>query len=558
MGWYVFFTLLILLAATATAASFPVQTNSEDLNITLDTDTLSSNSGDFNLTFGGANITLYAINVTLNAPANANTVFYKNRPFTFNFTVSDNAGGTNFSCDLYLNSTLNQSITAANDTITNFNPVNLSRADHAWYTECNSTASDTWIVTVNNTLPVNLSFAAPTDGQVFLGPNGTSVDVQFLATDEDGDSLTYWLYINSTLNASYTTNQTFVFNQGVYNIFFKADDGFGNSTSPNITFTIRDANLSLALQSGVTFTFLPTIGNESGVNLTGQNSTLSGLVAINNEASFNTTLQLSINFVGYYIQRLLEPFTGSIDWYVNDQWRTNSTYNWSVNCMSLNTGEFSGFNISNVQEYEKGRITYSFDTSRTFQYYNGSDWLNQTWNPNCPTTNYIGYNLTARNLSKNMSDYTLINISYYPYQNSSDTLILSALDTSGAQVNSTAVTVSNQSWKQVSVNITTLNTTGIDEVRVYLVNGTATEIKNGFVFLDNLVAYNASSFNTGLTFKAGCNSTYSQASTLSVLPTYTSMCNVNASSNRSIWLWTDYNFPRFGLNYDIYYQGVSS
>ncbi|MBI2134492.1 hypothetical protein HYU09_00745 [Candidatus Woesearchaeota archaeon] len=138
--------------------------------------------------------------VALEKPEVDTTLFFKNRPFTFNFTATDNFGLLDMSCSLYFNNTLNQTNSSvANGTLTNFNPVNLSRNTWQWNVSCTDDSgnvnSSARIAIINNTKPTAPALQTPANNSGFGNlPEFTwnnSID------DDDVDIITYTIEVNN-------------------------------------------------------------------------------------------------------------------------------------------------------------------------------------------------------------------------------------------------------------------------------------------------------------------------------------------------------------------------
>jgi len=138
----------------------------------------------------------------LNDPEPDAILFFKDRPFIFNFTATDNFGLLNISCNLYFNNTLNQTNnTVVNGTKTSWAPINLSRDTWQWNVTCTDNSSNTnssaRIVTINNTKPTAPILQTPANNSEFA--NNPSNLPEFLWTnsdDDDGDTITYIIEVN--------------------------------------------------------------------------------------------------------------------------------------------------------------------------------------------------------------------------------------------------------------------------------------------------------------------------------------------------------------------------
>lgn len=301
-------------------------------------------------------------------------------------------------------------------------------------------------------------------------------------------------------------------------------------------------NLELSLSSGLSsILFKPNSSNATQIQPTGQTSS-KGILNATNNMNVPLEFQMSINWTNYTKDKLLNPFYVPDNWNIYLTQKTNSTYNLTETCMLFNT-LYSP--ITSTQPYSVGRVTYNFNQTRQFEYYNGSDYLKSNWTSGCPTENYIRFNLTNASL-RNLSSYDFLEISYYPILNKTDTIKLS-IENSTDQLNSSVAYLNTTNWTTLSFNIS--NLTYADYITLFVANSTSSI---GQFYIDNLRLYNSGQEPINITVKAGCSNNYSVSKELSYYDTYTPLCNITNGSSQMIWMWQDYYNPKIGRSFDIF------
>lgn len=191
--------------------------------------------------------------VTLHFPTNDSTIFFKDRPSLFNFTINDStftmANATfwwNYSGTWQQNITNSATLTVGDGTTMNLT-VNLTRGDFIWNIKvCNvnnecSFADENWTIHVNNSVPNAPTLIYPTDSATV----STAITwLNFSTTDDDNihinnDTIFYYLYADQ--NADPTTlvyndtdqffNYTGLGDGETHYWKVHADDSFGNSSN---------------------------------------------------------------------------------------------------------------------------------------------------------------------------------------------------------------------------------------------------------------------------------------------------------------------------------------
>ena len=179
--------------------------------------------------------------------------------------------------------------------------------------------------TVQNTAPITPTVYYPSDGKNY---SDTELDINFSSTDVDGDTITYDIYINGSLNISTTTNVT----------DWNASDGFYN-----LTVTARDSSSSSA-NSSVRHFRLDTIAPSVSLILPKNNTADNGssilfsynVTDANNVTNCSLILNSKVNLTNSSITKDI-----TLNFTVNNL--TVRGYNWSVNCTDI---------VSNVGETE--------------------------------------------------------------------------------------------------------------------------------------------------------------------------------------------------------------
>lgn len=156
--------------------------------------------------------------VTLEKPDNNAILFFKDRPFRFNFTATDDFGLLNMSCRLYFNNTLNQTNSSVkNGTLTNWALINLSRNVWQWNVTCTDNSSNTGssarIVTINNSKPTDPALQTPSNNSGFGNqPSNLPEFIWNNSVDDDSDAIIYTIEVNN--QSSFDGNRVY-FNNSV-------------------------------------------------------------------------------------------------------------------------------------------------------------------------------------------------------------------------------------------------------------------------------------------------------------------------------------------------------
>ncbi|MEA2035931.1 MAG: NosD domain-containing protein [Nanoarchaeota archaeon] len=293
------------------------------INGTLNMST-TSNMADWNATDGYYNLTVSANDGT-SSSSNSSEVYFTldttapsfrgnwtnassvrvNGNATFNITISDNFGlsyyifSWNGTGEGWLNDSA-KTISGTSIKILVNKTTNLTRGNniaYRWYANDSAGNLNLSILrtfTVVNTPPTTPSIIYPISGN-----NYSDIPyINYSSSDVDGDTITYSIYINGTLNMSTTSNMAdWNATDGYYNLTVSANDGTSSSSN----------------SSEVYFTLDTTAPSFRG------NWTNASSVRVNGNATFNITI--SDNFgLSYYIF----SWNGTGEGWLNDSAKTIS------------------------------------------------------------------------------------------------------------------------------------------------------------------------------------------------------------------------------------------
>lgn len=506
-------------------------------------ETATSTSGCLNLSYTPID---EPPNVTLNSPADGFNGLDSD-DVTFNCSATDDNGLLNIS--LYLTSRDNTSFTLNETTnITGLSngttwTKSLVYGNYTW--NCLATADNNVSsfgtnrsFTLNNTAPSNVAIILPTNATTYLG-DGTSYNVTFNFRATDAEALTYYLFINGTLNTTTSVNtSSVVFATGTYYANLTVSDGTSNTTnSTPIYFTIGSANLSISACLS-SFTVTPTAANSQGIAPLNQNVTNCSYNITNND---NATTRFYLKYTGsttVYPYTYLNTFNSNYGTYsIEDPNSVNSTYNWTRLCLGV-----TDYELSTSQGLGSMRVIYNFNNTKdtTREYYNGSSWIVVNTTFDCINPNYINFNLTKTNYTA----YRDVSISYKLLSGDNVSFWLnitsdnSSFTTSPIEINSTT------NWtKFTSVNIwESLNMANITSYKIVM-NGTG----NGNALFDALYLNNTNG-ESKIDFLAG-NDTNNTATTLT--SSYQNVFNISAGETMPLKFWFNFNFPLMGTSLDL-------
>ncbi len=260
-----------------------------------------------------------------------------------------------------------------------------------WIHSGNTSKDDTWIfsarvfdgynwsswvnstgLSILNTPPGTPSLVAPAND---TNASTANVTFSFSSSEDDGDSPTYYIYINGTLNTSTSSNSAEInFTDGHYTWHMVAGDGQANSSNSSISHFRVDTTAPSVSSPGV-FPSPVLAGDNTSVSasvtdLTGvsyvsyniSNSTWSvkGGMGLLSGSIYNGTLNTSGMAAGNYLVLV----------YANDTLNTNR----SVSAGTLSISELTTINVSVLD-----RGSNSTNTTRIRVRYNGtSSDLNQS------------------------------------------------------------------------------------------------------------------------------------------------------------------------------------
>ncbi|RLG14098.1 MAG: hypothetical protein DRN66_02835, partial [Candidatus Nanohalarchaeota archaeon] len=306
------------------------------------------------------------------------------------------------------NSTTNYTVSAHNGneyyfTIESGNYTAHDAVTYYWYANdsagnINQSVQQSFIVA--NRAPEQPSLTYPLDNENISSAN---ITFKYSSTDNDNeDTITYYIYINSILNTTTASNSTGInFSDGSYNWSVTAGDGYNNTTASDT----RDFAVD---------TTAPIYSHNS------TNSTIAGL-------STEFSLQWADNFAlsgyifsfdnctGLFVNDTFALFSGS---WINVTKTINSTVGCAIRWQVYANDTVGNYNSS---------VVYSFDTTH------GTYFPPQQPELNSPQSGTKSMALSViLNVSVTDHDSNSINVSFYN-------------NATGAQINSTIENVSNSS-----------------------------------------------------------------------------------------------------------------
>ncbi len=167
-----------------------------------------------------------------------------NQDVQFNISINDTTydiSGFIFSFDKATNGTwindsfrilnINSTVVSVNKTIDETNGTIVTWKWYANNTLNNWNVSTSENLRVTNTAPVTPELILPANDSFF---NYIPINLTYNSTDIDGDTLTYYIYVNLIYNGSTTINWSFNATDGLYNWSVVAGDSFANSSNSSI------------------------------------------------------------------------------------------------------------------------------------------------------------------------------------------------------------------------------------------------------------------------------------------------------------------------------------
>ncbi len=279
---------------------------------------------------------------------------------------------------------------------TNYRMTNLSQDIGTW--TWNATCTDgSWNSTIfNRFTTINNAPSVPT---VWIPTNNSNittanVSFEFNSTDSDGDTITYWLYLNGIINNSFSGNFSLNMPDGNYNWTILASDVMGNSSfAPNRTFTVLAASPSFDSVVNTPNT-TAELDLNLPINVSANISTITGTMSsailqwkYSTSASW-TNITMTPNETGKTIIHYNATFIPTAEGNVNYQIYANNTigkasntsitnlsiandYTWEIDPTSF--GTISGIltttkEIGNLTINNTGDFTLSFDLSDNSPY----------------------------------------------------------------------------------------------------------------------------------------------------------------------------------------------
>ena len=234
--------------------------------------------------------------ITLHEPPNATNT--STPTILFNWTVTDNRAA-NLSCDLYINSTINRTVTAINNESYNLSVGVFAIGSYNWRVRCtdfagNQNTSETRYFTVSDEAPsVNLITPANNSGY-----NSTLVTFIYNASDNYQLSSCN-LYLNGTFNQSNQTPLSNGLNQfigvplwegGPFNWSVTCFDDAGNNRSTsNFSFLVDTTFPSVSLNAPPNTTLFNSSTVTFEYTATDENSVLACLIHIDGVANISST-----------------------------------------------------------------------------------------------------------------------------------------------------------------------------------------------------------------------------------------------------------------------------
>jgi hypothetical protein len=185
--------------------------------------------------------------VTLISPPDASIL--NSSLVALNFTANDNCW-QQMACRLYINNTLNRTLSAANNSNYSLN-LSFSSGQYSWSINCTDgsgrVGQSTSRTLSTDLSPPNITISSPTNraysSNTTYNPN---VYLNFSVSDATGVSCYYRINTSSFYNTSCSNYSQLYLGTGRYNITINANDSAGNAASSIVFFNISDTTAPIA------------------------------------------------------------------------------------------------------------------------------------------------------------------------------------------------------------------------------------------------------------------------------------------------------------------------
>lgn len=252
----------------------------------------------------------------------------------------------------------------------------------------NENVSDIYTLEIRNTAPVQPTILYPVDDENYT----TMIKINFTTTDVDDDSITYYIYINNTLNITTATNiTTWNASDNSYSLKISAYDGTDFSSNASIQFRIYTETTTSSSDSsggggggggGGTVTSVPPTKKVSLVDydivIRGvKQAYMQGDIIVANISILNLGQTMDKNaLLVYYLLSPENEKIGRVETPIGDLPAVcpNGTYNVDTNICTLDDGteiKIDGYvvptSITLPEEAEKGEWRYYVEYMSNFQ-----------------------------------------------------------------------------------------------------------------------------------------------------------------------------------------------
>ncbi|KKL27244.1 hypothetical protein LCGC14_2387120, partial [marine sediment metagenome] len=359
----------------------------------------------------------------------------------------------------------------------------------------NINTSQLFTVDIQNTVPITPSIIYPQDGFVY----NDIPYINFTSTDVDGDTITYYVYINDTLNTTSTTNITdWNASDGYYNLTVSAYDQFDSSSNISIQFWLDSTSPIIA---NITVAGLNRSGDTFYINIT----------AMDNMTSINWTI--SQNQTGVW-----ENTTWSDTWTQSGDWliaiynavisATKNTMIGIIGYVKDEAGNIAQSTtiILSVENMPPTVTNFTFPNQTVYRVkYNISiNWSNSSdadgdtiyyrlWVGTSSPPNLLYYNGTNVNWSTNLSEgsyYYSVDVYDGQDYNSNTTIQQLDIDTTSPVISLNFTTPSTTNLDYFIVNLT-----ATDEGDLWSVNTTIVDDSSNIVCSNETVNLSTNSYN---------------------------------------------------------------
>jgi len=327
-----------------------------------------------------------------------------------------------------------------------------------------------------------------------------------------------------TTSHSYTLYDNIsVGNHYVYCSFITADGNIANSGK--LLLTRNPANISISCNSFILNTNYTTFqnGNISYKRFEpeGQSSS-TGICSITNNEDYNISFRLSYNISSKpKHSMIIESFIDVDDWVIYKNQSVNSTYNWSLQCMSIHS--------KNITTYV-GRLDYNFknDVVRWAENttVNATNYINYSVSFDCPLTNYV-YKKFDNTSIYDLSAFDSLKATFKGVENSTDNFTL-FVDNNTCF----SVIINNTDW--VSKNCSYVPS---DNITLQISSGDNSSFRS--IYIDNIIAFNSSTPDPENYLNMWANDEYNDDTAIQLSEQFKDIVLIPFNSTKYFWLWID-------------------